>query len=199
LNTLLWFGSGVAAGGGCVGVVWILYRRWALPRRPSHAPSIETLEGTATPPDFVDAAPPNGSPPTHSIEDSFASGSVEMDQTPLSERIVVQLARQGRIEFEAPVRPTRTQQGLADALASNQSAVSKVLRRLEAADIVTGERRHIVGSGQRKKAYALTRRGELLAREVAHRRQVDLLPPRDPWTPAVRRAPSPPSADSPRP
>jgi DNA-binding MarR family transcriptional regulator len=100
------------------------------------------------------------------------------DLLKLSERVVLQLGRLGRIEPDAPVRAERTQQGLAEATSSNQSAVSKVLRRLVAAEILLEERRHIVGSSQRKKAYSLTRRGELLAREVARRQHVDLLPPK---------------------
>jgi DNA-binding MarR family transcriptional regulator len=96
----------------------------------------------------------------------------------LSERVVIQLARLGRLDPEAPAQRERTQQGLAEATSSNQSAVSKVLRRLVAADVVSEERRHIVGSGQRMKAYSLTRRGELVAREVARRSHVDLLPVR---------------------
>jgi DNA-binding MarR family transcriptional regulator len=102
------------------------------------------------------------------------------DLARLSERIVLQLARLGRIEPDAPVRRERTQQGLAETTTSNQSAVSKVLRRLVAAEIIAEERRHIVGVSQRMKAYSLTHRGELLAREVARRHHVDLLPSRGP-------------------
>ncbi|MCI4372100.1 MAG: hypothetical protein L3K02_00420 [Thermoplasmata archaeon] len=100
------------------------------------------------------------------------------DLARLSERVVIQLARLGRIDPDAPVRSERTQQGLAEAANSNQSAVSKVLRRLVAAGIIMEERRHVVGSSQRMKAYSLTRRGELLARDVARRHRVDLLPVR---------------------
>jgi len=63
----------------------------------------------------------------------------------LSERIVLQLARLGRIDPGAPVDRARTQQGLSERAASNQSAVSKVLRRLVAAEILVEERRHIIG------------------------------------------------------
>jgi DNA-binding MarR family transcriptional regulator len=101
---------------------------------------------------------------------------VVADLARLSERVLIQLARLGRIEADAPARRERTQQGLAEAVNSNQSAVSKVLRRLVAAEVLAEDRRHIIGSGQRMKAYSLTRRGELLAREVARRRHVDLLP-----------------------
>ena len=94
----------------------------------------------------------------------------------MSERILLVLAREGRLGDDTLVRPVRTQAGLVDALASNQSAVSKVLRRLVAAELLTEERRHVAGRNQRLKVYALTRRGEQLARELARRRNVSLLP-----------------------
>lgn len=96
----------------------------------------------------------------------------------MSERIIIALAREGRLGDDSRVRPTRTQAGLAEALGSNQSAVSKVLRRLVAAEVLTEERRHVEGRNQRLKVYALTRRGEQIAREVARRRNVTLLPER---------------------
>jgi len=98
----------------------------------------------------------------------------------LSERIVVQLAREGRLDPDAPAAPTRTQRGLATALESSQGAVSKVLGRLVAAGVISQDRRHIRGGSQRMKVYDLTRRGEYLAREVASRRNLDLLPTREP-------------------
>jgi DNA-binding MarR family transcriptional regulator len=103
---------------------------------------------------------------------------VSTDQIRLSESIVIALAREGRLGDDSPVRSARTQAGLASALSSNQSAVSKVLRRLVAAELLTEQRRHVQGRSQRLKVYALTRRGELLAREVARRRNLSLLPER---------------------
>jgi len=94
----------------------------------------------------------------------------------MSERIVLALAREGRLGEDSPVRTARTQAGLAEALGSNQSAVSKVLRRLVVAELLTEERRHVQGRNQRLKVYALTRRGEQLARDLARRRGVSLLP-----------------------
>ena len=103
---------------------------------------------------------------------------VSVDQIHLSERIVIALAQEGRLGEDSFVRAVRTQAGLAGVLGSNQSAVSKVLRRLVAAGVLTEERRHVTGRSQRLKVYALTRRGELLARDVARRRSISLLPDR---------------------
>ncbi|MGA8276161.1 MAG: hypothetical protein WB789_08590 [Thermoplasmata archaeon] len=179
MDTLLWFVLGAAAGAGGAGVVWIAY--WWTRRRarssgepndePSAADSIESPRAEVVRSPLA--------PPVDRLADPPPPARVA-DLARLSERIVLQLARLGRIEPDAPVGAARTQQGLAEAAGSNQSAVSKVLRRLVAAEIIAEERRHIVGSSQRMKAYSLSRRGELLAREVARRHHVDLLPPREP-------------------
>ena len=104
--------------------------------------------------------------------------AVSPDVIRLSERIVLVLAREGRLGEDTLARATRTQAGLSGALESNQSAVAKVLRRLVAAGLLTEERRHVQGRNQRLKVYALTRRGEQLARELARRRNISLLPDR---------------------
>jgi len=114
------------------------------------------------------------------------------DDVRLSERVLLQLAREGRLDPDAPARRGRTQAGLTEALGSNQSSVSKVLRRLVAAGVVGEERRHVTGVPQRVKVYDLTRRGELLARDIAARRSVSLLPPRpesEPELSAIRLEP----------
>jgi len=64
--------------------------------------------------------------------------------------------------------PTRawTQAGIAEAVGAGQSAVSRVLRRLVAAGIVTVETRHVAGSPRRIRIYRLTDRGERLGRAL---------------------------------
>jgi len=84
----------------------------------------------------------------------------------LSRRVVLQLFRQGRLDPDDVATIERTQGGLGSALAAEQSAVSKVLRRLVAAGIVEVSRRHVRGEARRMNVYSLTRRGERLAYEL---------------------------------
>lgn len=166
------------AVGGLVGafvavVVWAVSRRLRH-RRPTGAenPAVERAAAVAGP-----GMAPKSVPVTGPDGRSDASATpVSSEQVHLSERILVLLAREGRLTEESPARPIRTQGGLVVALGSNQSAVSKILRRLVAAELLTEERRHVRGRDRRLKVYALTRRGELLAREVARRRNWSLLP-----------------------
>lgn len=160
-------------GGTAAVIAWTL-SRWLREHR-SRA-SVPGGNGVGVQPALATALtkPPHGAagPPVD------PKASVPADRVRLSERILIVLAREGRLADDSPVRPGRTQAGLVDALTSDQSAVSKVLRRLVAAELVTEERRHVPGHDQRLKVYALTRRGEILAREVARRQKLNLLPER---------------------
>lgn len=175
-------------GGTAAVVVWVLSRWWRERRLPT---SVSEENGVEVPlaPALVLTKSPQGvvgspdDPPT----------SVPADQVHLSERLLIVLAREGRPGDDSPVRPVRTQAGLANVLTSNQSAVSKVLRRLVAAELVTEERRHVPGHTQRLKVYALTRRGETLARQVARRRNLSLLPDRTPEGMELHSRRNPPS------
>ena len=75
--------------------------------------------------------------------------------------------------------PTRawTQAGIADGIGAGQSAVSRVLRRLVAAGIVTVETRHVAGSPRRVRIYRLTERGERLGRALRETPPPGLPPP----------------------
>jgi len=179
------FAVGGLVGGAAAIVAWVLYR-WLQSRRTSRADPIGNGMALPEPPPTIQltvSLPPTIGRP------SYPSVSVSSDQVRLSERIVVVLAREGRLGEESPLRPVRTQAGLVESLGSNQSAVSKVLRRLVAAELLSVERRHVPGRSQRLKVYALTRRGELLAREVARRRNLSLLPPRPVETPELTLPP----------
>ncbi|HTT73395.1 MAG TPA: hypothetical protein VMG99_04505 [Thermoplasmata archaeon] len=61
-----------------------------------------------------------------------------------------------------------------------QGAVSRVLARLVAVDIVCRERRRVRGVNRRVRAYFLTRQGDALAREIRDRFG---LPRREPKNP----------------
>lgn len=171
----LTFGLGAVGGGASALAVWGLLR-WAT-RHSSPDP------GAAGPPPGTSAsfAPsvPDGARAVAERPRTPVWLTVPRDQVRLSERVIVELARQGRLTPDATVEPGRTQAGLVRALGSNQSAVSKVLRRLVDAAVVDEERRHVRGGSRRVKAYALTRRGEMIARDIAERAGVSLLPPMD--------------------
>jgi len=93
----------------------------------------------------------------------------------LSLRLVVQLSRWGPPADGGVARLESTQQGLAQDLSTTQGAVSKVLARLVAAEIVRPERRHVRGVERQIRVYYLTAMGEALAREV--RERFGLAPP----------------------
>jgi DNA-binding transcriptional ArsR family regulator len=161
-------------GGSAAALVWGLLRWFRSPR--SSAPPAGG-NGAGDPQISVGATEPARPHPGSTVRGG-SPVSVSSAQVRLSERVVVLLAREGRLGEDSVVRPVRTQAGLAAALDSNQSAVSKVLRRLAAAELLTEERRHVQGRNPRLKVYALSRRGEVLAREVARRRNLSLLPER---------------------
>ena len=124
----------------------------APPRPPSPAED-ENRVPAWEPPPSVPSGPPNS-------KDAAVR---------LSLRLVVQLSRWGPPADGGVARPESTQQGLAQDLSATQGAVSKVLARLVAAEMVRPERRHVRGVDRRVRAYYLTARGEALAREVRER------------------------------
>lgn len=91
------------------------------------------------------------------------------EQTQLSLRIVAHLARVGPPDENGVGRPGSTQEGMAETLAVTQGAVSKVLQKLLAVDLVRRELHHVPGRVRRVEVYALTRRGELMLEEMRAR------------------------------
>jgi len=79
-------------------------------------------------------------------------------------RVVVLLSRVTHLEPGDTAPSESTQQGLASKLGVTQGAVSKVLQRLTAADVVRHARHHVMGRSRRMRAYFLTARGLDLAR-----------------------------------
>lgn len=90
-------------------------------------------------------------------------------QVQLALRLIVHLSGVSPPGDDGLGRPDSTQQGIADALGVTQGAVSKVLRRLRAVEVLRTERRHVPGRTYRVRVYLLTRRGELLAGEIRAR------------------------------
>lgn len=131
-------------------------------------PAVLTVPGEPSPswepPPSVPVGPP----------DSFE------ERVRLSIRVVVLLDRWGPAGHNGSARREMTQQGLAETLSVTQGALSKVLSRLLAADVVVADRRHVKGVDRRVRVYSLTRDGEAMAREI--RERFGLPPPR-PWGP----------------
>ncbi|MCI4351065.1 MAG: PKD domain-containing protein [Thermoplasmata archaeon] len=84
----------------------------------------------------------------------------------VSQRIVLHLAGQGALRADDVATLAFTQSGMAAALGIRQNALTNVLRRLLAAGVLTVDVRHVTGQPRRLKVYALTARGEALARDL---------------------------------
>lgn len=85
------------------------------------------------------------------------------EQVRLALRVVVLLSLSERLEPGDVAPPESTQQGMAARLRVTQGAISKVLRRLSASDVVGHERHHVRGEARRMQVYYLTPRGWELA------------------------------------
>lgn len=87
----------------------------------------------------------------------------------LTERVVLHLGRLGRLHPDDLAPTGRTQAGMSEMLEVGQNSLTNVLRRLEAADILWHEVRHVRDRPRRLKVYGLTERGEALARDLRGR------------------------------
>lgn len=90
--------------------------------------------------------------------------AAKAEQIRLALRVILHLSHLGRPWPDAIARPESTQLGIAAALQASQGAVSKVLRRLAAVDVVEHSRQHVRGQDRRVQAYFVTAKGEELAR-----------------------------------
>jgi DNA-binding MarR family transcriptional regulator len=84
----------------------------------------------------------------------------------LSRRVLLHLLNQPRWQPGELPPPGSTQRGMQDALESRQSALSKVLRRLTDAEVLSVSRQHVQGESRRLKTYHLTPKGETIARTL---------------------------------
>ena len=105
--------------------------------------------------------------PPPSVDTSLTGANA--DSVRLALRVVVQLDRLGPPGPDGTAGPEATQDGLAESLGVTQGAVSKVLARLVAVDVVSHERRHVRGRDRRVRVYFLSREGEGLAHEIERR------------------------------
>jgi DNA-binding transcriptional ArsR family regulator len=142
-------------------------------RTPSSSAEVNASAGTVVPAESVFPMPA-WEPPA--LVAAGVPGS-DREQVRLSLRLVVQLSWVGIPSYDGAARKESTQEGLSQALSVTQGAVSKVLRRLVAAEMVCRERRHVRGVDRRVRVYFLSRQGETLAREIRDRFGI---PPRFP-------------------
>jgi len=145
---VLWVGFGL------VGVIagWVLRGLWA--RRRSALPGPVVPSGPSATSGAVSSAAPTAGPDTRRVEAPRAANVA------LASRVIIHLGSLGRLGNDEIARVGYTQRGMASALGAGQGGIAKVLSRLEAADVVVVDRRHVAGERNRLKVYRLTALGE---------------------------------------
>ena len=133
------------------------------PPEPPAPPA--SLPVTGAPPEGPVAEPPGPPPP-----EAAPAGPPKMHVAPealrVSQRIVLHLASLGTLGHDEVAPVGFTQVGMSEVLRVRQNALTNVLRRLVAADVITEDTRHVRGQPRRLKVYRLTSRGEALARDL---------------------------------
>jgi DNA-binding PadR family transcriptional regulator len=194
----------IAAAVGGLGVGWAAHYLWARgrvpaeppspPPPPSPAPVARPFAPSPAPPPTVVVASkvPAAGPPALAPQALSAAGPPPA-KTPaateglgLARRVILHLSLQGPLAYDEVARVGFTQQGMASSLVVRQGSLVRVLQRLEAADVLTVERRHVSGSDRRLKVYRLTSLGESVARDLRHPKSGTTRVPPPP------RAPEPP-------
>lgn len=114
--------------------------------------------------------PDEGARPTVApVRSKVVGPAAPPDRLRLSQRIILHVASQGTL-LPGDVAPRALcQAGIGEALGVPQAGLAAVLRRLEAADVLVGERGHVRGQDRRLKVYRLTSRGRELATELRRR------------------------------
>jgi DNA-binding MarR family transcriptional regulator len=84
----------------------------------------------------------------------------------LSHRVILHVFAQGTLPPGAIAPLGLSQAGIGQGLGIPQAGLAAVLRRLEAAGVLVGERAHVQGRDRRLKVYRLTARGLELAKEL---------------------------------
>jgi len=169
-------GAGAAVGAvGAAGAILVWQRRPGLPTRhrseasplaaSTLADGVRTSPPTAPAPSAIRAGPPSPAPPVLA-----PSPPPTTDALRISQRIVLHLGSQGALGPHEVAPIGFSQPGMSKALGIRQNALTNVLRRLVAADVVVEDVRHVQGQPRRLKVYQLTPRGEALARELRHPR-----------------------------
>ena len=136
-------------------------------------PSGSPLGNAGSRPASTYAVPGDGSTPVPLWEPppALAAGPSPAlaDGVRLALRLVVRLDLLRAPGPDGEALPEATQEELAEALKVTQGAVSKVLARLMAVDVIAQDRRHVRGRERRVRVYFLSAQGRELAREIEQR------------------------------
>ena len=170
-DPLFGFAVGVAAT-LVAGYLWGRFREThATAERP-------VFPAPADPPPVApsNAAPAPGSPAPGGSGDGVISRPSRSSRTApgrptlvLSERIVLHLDRYDRSPFDGLAPLELCQQGMVERLGVTQSALTKVLQRLAAAQVLVETTEHVAGQSRRRKVYRLSTVGRLLAKDIRRR------------------------------
>jgi DNA-binding MarR family transcriptional regulator len=91
------------------------------------------------------------------------------DAVRLSQRVILHVYALGTLPQGDVAPPGLCQAGIGEALGVTQGGLAAVLRRLEAAGVVTVERGHVRGRDRRLKIYRLSAQGLEIARDLRAR------------------------------
>lgn len=153
-------GGAGAAVVGFVGVlVWSRRSREALERLPGPPASSQEAPPAPGPPEPSEETPPDPSPAPP------APAGLPGAQR-LTFQILRHLASLPRLGPSDLPTAAWTQAGIATAVDADQSAVSRILRRLAATGVLTVETTHVAGGARRLRVYRLTGKGERLGRAL---------------------------------
>jgi DNA-binding PadR family transcriptional regulator len=161
-----------AAVGGAAG--WLGNYLWTHRRAPvSLPPGSRPDESSVTAPAPRAGVEPLAAPlsPGATVERADpapATAASAEEGLGLARRIILHLAGLGRLGYDEVARVGFTQQDMASALSARQGSLVRVLRRLEAAEVLTVDRRHVSGVPRRLKVYRPTSLGESIARDLRH-------------------------------
>jgi PKD repeat protein/DNA-binding MarR family transcriptional regulator len=190
IDTAEWIALGIGATAGSMVTAfagYVLLRRGRRARFDRASPAPRPLAGASAPPapepigpatSAGTTAPPSREivPPAASVDPGAApsatapAGQPTTEALRISQRIVLHLAAQGALGPDEVASPGFTQAGISRALGVRQNALTNVLRRLVAAEVVVEDVRHVRGQPRRLKVYRLTSRGQALARDLRTRR-----------------------------
>jgi DNA-binding MarR family transcriptional regulator len=192
LDFVVGLGTGLVAAA----VVFLLFRHWAKQAAEDREPMPKvagpspTARGTEEPLD-----PPPGEPGTPREADELPApgpaGAVEAlpdlvnavpepagpvigsgvppERIRLSHRVILHVYAQGSVPPGSVAPIALCQRGIGEGLGVPQAGLAAVLRRLEAAGVLVGERAHVQGRDRRLKVYRLSPRGLELAKEIRSR------------------------------
>ena len=173
----VWGAAAAAAAVALVGIIlWRARQTRTIghlpPDRPAQPDPAEDFAGT---PGTGDASLPVSPPSPRGVPS--ASRATPLPGPPassvtdlqLSSRVLLHLSGQPRLGPYEPAIPGRTQARMAAQFGVRQGNLSTVLRRLEYAQLVAAELRHVRGAERRLKVYRLTAQGEAVAADLRRR------------------------------